>query len=264
MLRSIVIAVSAIVTGLAAPAAAQSAFDGNWKANPSASKLDPRPDVYSLADGVYTCTLCTPAYTVPADGKYHAIPDHPYADETSITVVDANTLLQRDRKGGKVMDENTSTLSSDGNALTITWKDYSAPNGKMVTGSATQTRISPAAAGAHASSGSWRNAGVQSVSDEGVRFTVATHGDTFRYSDPTGTAFEGRYGGPYTPVVGDPAHTMAKIEKISANAVRETQMRNGKVTMVADISVSPDGRTLTNIVHDPIRNTTTTAYATKE
>ena len=179
-------------------------------------------------------------------------------------MVDAKTIVQRDRKGGKLMDENTSTLSPDGATTTITWKDYSAANGQLVSGTGMQTRIAPAPAGAHATSGSWRTAGAQQVSDSGIRFTLATHGDSFRYSDPTGTMFEGRYGGPFVEIQGDPAHTMAKVERISATQVRETQMRDGKVTMTADISVSPDGKRITNVVHDPLRNTTNTLYAMKE
>ena len=256
--------IAAVTLAAAASAGAQSLFDGNWKADVAAAKLDPRPDVFTLSNGVYACTSCTPAYSIPADGQFHAIPGHPYADETSVTVVDANTIVQRDRKGGKLMDENTSTLSPDGNTTTITWKDYSAANGQLVSGSATQTRVAPAPAGSHATSGSWRSTGVQQVSDSGIRFTLATHGNSFRYSDPTGTMFEGRYGGPYVEIQGDPAHTMAKVERISATRVRETQMRDGKVTMTADITVSPDGHRITNVVHDPVRNTTNTLVAVKE
>ncbi|WP_174279711.1 hypothetical protein [Sphingomonas bacterium] len=71
----------------ATPSLAQtSPFDGTWQGDLASAKLPAKPDVFSVADGVFRCSTCTPPVTTPADGRFHAVPSHDYFDEMSVTV----------------------------------------------------------------------------------------------------------------------------------------------------------------------------------
>lgn len=253
-----------LVLLLATPAVAQSVFDGTWKIDTGAAKFDPKPDVLTLSHGQYQCASCVPAYTVPADGTFHPIPGHPYADEVAISVPDARTIVERDRKGGKVVGESTSTVSADGRTLAVSFTDMSAPNGKIVRGAMTETRVGPAPAGAHAGSGSWRQNRMTGMSEDALRFTIRTEGDAFHFASAVGYSADGRIGGGYVTEKGDIAGTMIKYERVDPRTLRATEMRAGKVVGVSMITASPDGRTLTNTSRDLIHGTTNVGKATKQ
>ena len=53
------------------PAVAGS-IDGTWKADIDSIQFDQKPDEYLLKAGQYSCKSCASAYTVAADGAFHA------------------------------------------------------------------------------------------------------------------------------------------------------------------------------------------------
>lgn len=235
----------------AAPAAAQSAFDGTWRADLSSVKLEPKPDVFAIKGGTYSCSSCLPAVTIKADGAFHATPGRAYADEGSVAVVDDHTVKYANRKDGKVVSTSTDVLSADGNTLTSTWSSTSNASGSETTGTATETRIAPAPSGAHPLSGSWRPNRPEQLSENSMTITMKGTPTTLTITSPLGDSWTGTYGGPYTAMVGDPGKTMSKAEKIGPNAARVTDMRQGKVVNVSTYTVRADGQTMDGTWMDP-------------
>ena len=259
------LATALIVSCLAAaPALAQSGFDGTWKADLSSVQTPQKPDVFMVKGGVYTCRSCVPAVTLRADGAFHRVTGHPYYDEESVKVVDARTISYAQRLKGKAVGRSTSTVSADGKTLTFTFTDTSSPTGKVVTGSGTEHRVAPAPAGAHAISGSWRTDKYDNVSDDGLLVTYRLTGDTLHMSTPTGQSYEARLGGGPVPIHGDPAATMASVRRLSPTSLQETDTRGGKPVGIATMSLNRDGRTMNVIYDDKVQATRMTYKAVRQ
>lgn len=249
---------------VAVPAAAQSVFDGTWKADTSSAQFGDKPQDRTLKNGSYTCSTCTPPYTVKADGRFQPVRGNPYLDETSVTVVDPSTVKFAYRRAGKSTGEDTVTISPDGK--TATWKgvDRSAVNGTPVEYDVQDTRVGAAPAGAHALSGTWLAKSGGQVSDAGLTVTLKTQGDTITVTNPGGETITARFGGPAAPVMGDPGKSMVKFVRTSASSYTSTTMRDGKVMSVNQVQVSPDGRTLTYKSENKQNGGTSLFTATKQ
>ncbi len=217
----------------ATPALAASPFDGTWKTDLAASKFSQKPDVYLLQAGSYACKTCTPPVTVPADGAFHAVAGHDYYDAVAVKVVSAGAVTTTLRKGGKTVATNEMTVSADGRTMTAKSHRINIVTGASSDGAATSTRVAAAPAGAHAVSGSWQTASVDAVSDSGLTQTLKVDGDALTLSTPTGEGYTATFGGP--PVV-----------------------------QVYDMTVAPDGRTMTMVVSDKRNGSTDTIVMTKQ
>lgn len=244
-MKSYLFAATAAVIAIAAPAIAASPFDGTWKADTAVSQMSDKPVVYSLAGGTYSCSTCTPAVQIPADGKFHAVKGNPYYDMISVTVVDPNTVKRVTTKAGKPAGDSTATVSPDGKMMASAYTDMSATNGVPVTGTNRFERVGTPVAGAHAISGSWRGLKGNEASESGLNFTLALDGDTLKFSTPTGIAYAAKVDGPEAPVTGDPGWTAVMIKSEGSNTLVETDFRNGKKIATYRMTVSADGTTLT-------------------
>lgn len=247
-----------------APAFAQSPFDGTWKTDLSSLKAPEKPDVFAVRNGVYTCESCVPRVEVPADRADHAVAGHPYYDQLAVRVVDERTIRIAQRLKGKLMFVGESRVSPDGKTLALAFKDTSSPTGQVVTGHGIQHRVGAGPAGAHAASGSWKTDKFEGISEAGLVVTFKTAGDTIHMSTPTGQSYDARIGGPPVPVQGDPGHTMAAVNRLSATTLEETDTRAGKVVAVATMTVPPGGRTMSVTWDDRVQGTVTTYKATKQ
>ncbi len=263
-MRRPMIASLSLATLLATPAAAAGVLDGTWKVDLGATQLPKKPDVMLLDKGVYTCSSCTPAITVKADGMMHPLAGHDYIDAISIKVVDAHTVVQESGKGGKTLYKATNHVSADGKTLNYEFVDTSAANGVPVTGKGVETRVAAGPAGAHAISGSWRATSMTGMSDSGSTISFKTTPDTLSMTTPTAQSYTARFGGPAVPIKGDQAMTMAAVSKVGTHSFIETDTRKGKVVSVAHFTVAPDGRTMTAVIDDKKAGTTTTFKAIKQ
>ena len=248
----------------ASPALAQSPFDGTWKTDVSTIKVSPKPDVFSVRNGVYTCESCVPRVEVIADKADHAVTGHPYYDQVAVAVVDDRTIRVARRHKGKLMFVGESKVSPDGKLLSFAFKDTSGANGQIVTGRGSQHRVGPVPAGAHAVSGSWVTDKLEGISDAGVTLTLKTSGDTLHAVAGTGETYDAHFGGPAVPVSGDPGHTMAAVKRLSPTAFQETDMRDGKVVGVMTLSVDPGGKTASLKWEDRVHGTTETSKMKKQ
>jgi hypothetical protein len=242
---------------------AQSPFDGTWKMDLGKSKFPKKPDEYLLKDGTYECKTCKPEIKAKADGQMQTVSGHPYFDQIMVKVVDDKTVEMATTKGGKDAGKSQMTVSGDGNTLTTQWTYYSNPSGGPVSGTDTQTRVGKAPAGAHAISGSWREAKSDVATSDALIFSFKSGGDSMAYSTPTGQSYDAKIDGKEAPYVGDPGTTSVSLKRIG-NSIVETDYRDGKAISVALMSVSADGKTMTIDVDDKLHGTKATYYATKQ
>jgi hypothetical protein len=224
---------------------AQSPFDGTWKTNMAESKLSQKPYVFSVSSGMYDCESCVPKINVKADGQDQPVTGQPY-DTIAVQVVDANTLHATGKKAGKPAFEQTRTASTDGKMLTVSSTNYPADGSQPFKAEAKYARVSKGAAGSSAISGSWR---IQNVSEDtaGLTSTWKGAGDGLSMSTPTGESWEAKFDGKEYPVNGIYAHETVSLKKLGDRAIEVTYTRDGKLYSVDKITVSPDGKKMTNV-----------------
>lgn len=241
----------------AAPALADSPFDGTWKARLDSMKMIAKPDRFSIKDGVYSCQSCLPApYSIPADGKYHRVAGKDYWDELAVTVVDDRSIGMSFKKAGAVISTNTQSVSADGMTLTGTARNTNNGGNVPIDSTRVTSRVGAPVAGAHLISGSWQAAPASSVSEAAMTVSIKIDGDRFHQVTGMGETLDATIGGPFTPVVGDPGKTMTKVERLGPRSIRTTDMRGGKVVDVSTFTVSADGATLTGSWRDPVSGAT--------
>jgi hypothetical protein len=251
----------AILFFLPAALWAQSAFDGTWVQDVGATQYSKKPHDYVLNKGTYSCSSCVPKISVKADGTDQPVPGSKYFNTVAIHEVDANTIAEVDKKDGKTMYKDTSTVSADGKTLTHKWEDDSEQ--KPVTGEMIFSRIGKGPAGAHAISGSWRAEKAENVSSNGTTFTFQSTSDGLKFDDHNGVTWDAKFDGKEYPEEGDPGHSMMSLKKVNANSLEYTEKRDGKVVTTGKVTVFA-GKKMTVVGHDHERNTTTTVELNKQ
>jgi hypothetical protein len=238
-------------------AAAQSAFDGTWKID--TSKFDPskKPDVYLLQNGMYECKTCIPPYKIKADGTDQPVSGHPYYDTVAIKVVSDHQIEETEKKDGKVVTTSTSTVSPDGNTLTLELSDSSYTNGgPPVTGKFEATRVAKGPVGSNAISGSWQRGKIEGLSDNAIVWTYKVSGDEITMTNRTGQTYTAKLNGADAPMKGDPGTTSVSVQMRGKDTLEETDKRDGKVIGVWKMTVTADGKTAKGSYDDKLRNAT--------
>jgi hypothetical protein len=213
----------------------QSAFNGAWRIDAAQSKLSPQPNNFYIAKGWYHCTSCSPAIAAEADGKDHAVQGASY-DTLNVRVVDLHTIELIARKNGKVMYDQTRTVSVDGKKLTVKTTVYPANSSKPVDSEIVAVREGPVPSGAHATSGEWKIEKLH-ASANGLTFTDKVSGGELTMTDPTGESFTARLDGTSAPVKGAYDFDSVSVKMINPHTMEETDMRNGTVVHVMRMTV---------------------------
>jgi hypothetical protein len=224
-----------------AVALASSAFDGTWKGRVDSAKVTGKPDVFAIADGMYTCTSCDPQIKVKADGTDQKVTGHDYYDTVMVKIVDAKTVERTNKMAGKVTSTGTVTASADGSTLSGKFTDYS--GAKPATGSYTEKRVGAAPAGAHATSGSWQQDKMSEANDALTIVTYEMTPDHFSMH-ANGQSYTAKFDGKDYPIEGDPGHTVVSLKRIDPNTVVETDKRAGKITDEIRLAAAKDGKTV--------------------
>ncbi|MGH6889913.1 MAG: hypothetical protein ACREHF_12085 [Rhizomicrobium sp.] len=230
-----------LVPGLAL---ADSPFDGTWKADLNSVDFSKKPDVYVLKDGMYTCKTCAPAYTIKADGSDQRVSGHPGFDTVAIKVVDAHTVQQTNKKGGKTVYTETDTVAPDGKTVDIGFTDSSNSKGSPVTGKVSAKQVAAGPTKSNAISGSWITTSVSGLSDAALSVTYKTDGDMLSMTDPTGESFDAKMDGTEAAFNGSPDVTNVSVKKAGARTLVQTTSRNGKIVNLRHMTVSKDGKTM--------------------
>jgi hypothetical protein len=249
---------------LCAPAIsfAQSPFDGTWHINLGATQFSPKPNVFYLSQDWYHCVSCTPAFDVKADGQDQAVTGQAY-DTVSVKEVDAKSIALTTKKGGTVASEQTRTVSADGKTLTVKTIAHPQGGGDVVTTTSTATLVGPAPAGVHKTSGSWKITKAQ-TSENGLTDTYKTNGDELSMTQPTGVSFTAKLDGTEAPVKGSYTYDTVSVKKIDAHTIEVTQKRAGTDVAVEKMTVSADGKKMTQVYTAKPSERVTTYTATKK
>jgi hypothetical protein len=224
--------IALIALSISASAAwAQAPFDGTWVLD--TSQQQPSSFIYNvaLANGSFTCHTCSPSWTVPADGGFHAVSGHDGYDEASVKIVDDRTAVFTRKKGGRQVYQAIDRISADGKYLVFSFTEMSAA-GVAASGTGSWIRVSPKPEGAHAVTGQWRELKPDRLSENAYRFSIRTDGDMLHLQFGTGEALEARFGGQAVQVRGTAPGTLILVRRISATAFEETEMRDGEIAVV--------------------------------
>lgn len=241
-------------------AMAQSAFDGTWKIDINKVQASSKPQVITLKDGDYSCN-CTPPIHIKADGMDHAVSGHPRMDTVSVKIVDDHTITETGKKGGKVVYTDTTTVAPDGK--TATFESTTDRGGNASTVKGTLTRVGQGAAGSHAVAGAWHASSFQSASDNMLTYTYKVDGNHVSMTDPRGESYEATLDGKPVAYNGDPGTDKIAV-KMVGKSMQETSSLAGKVTSVATMTVSADGKSMTTVIMNKPSNRKTTIVAMKQ
>lgn len=261
-MRYLIAAAGGLLLAACSPTATAPTMDGTYKLDMASAKLSTKPDTFTVKDGQYDCTSCTPPYKIAADGQPHPVADRDYWDAASVKVVDASTLeMSRYRKGAAIGTVKV-TVSADGQMLT--WASTSSDNAenKPVSNTSKSKRSGPAPAGAHAASGSWLpvTEGAQ-LADESTTAKITWKGDTISQHFPTGESYEAKLGGPQVPLVGDKAGATIAVTA-EGTGFKETDYVGGKA--IAEYVYTPvDASTVTMKMHN-LKSGVTEEYTLKK
>jgi hypothetical protein len=218
--------------------AAGDPFVGDWKLNPSRSKMTDVMKVESLGANKYTFNFGSGPETIVIDGTDQ--PGH-YGTTLSVAIVGDTWRVIR-KKDGRMQISATWSLSEDGSALTDQFSGFNA-NGSTYNVNYVYRRK----AGGSGFSGEWvsTSATVNSVVMLQVR-PYEGHGLSFIQpaSDVTRNV---KFDGKEYPNVGPNATpgSTSSIRQVNEHVLEMTYKINGKVLYTQHIELSPDLKSLT-------------------
>src|SRR5260370_42546604 len=101
----------------------------------------------------------------------------------------------------------------------------------------------PAAAGAHAVSGSWQVFKLsRSENSTIIKYKCTSQG--FSAETPLGEKLEAKFDGKLYEMEDDPGHTMVWVKLINPYTVEQTNVRDGKIVFIVTLEVTPDDKTI--------------------
>ena len=136
------------------------------------------------------------------------------------------------------------TVSADGNTLNQSFTSNDSADGQTVSSTASETRLAPAPAGAHALSGSWQPAPPRQLSDNALSVIMRTTGEALAVSFPTGKQFTAMLGGSFVPVARDPSGQMVAARMVDPRTLELSYQHKGKVDEVDTIAAASAGDTV--------------------
>ena len=232
-------------------ALAASAFDGTWKTRADSFQVSGTPNAYEISQGLYRCTSCVPQINVKVDGTDQGVTGHDYYDTVAIRIIDNNSVERTSKKGGKIVSTTAATVSADGKTLIEEWVDYT--GAQPAKGTTTSRRLTAGPAGSHALTGTWQQDSFNGGSDSLLTVKYQSTPDGLKM-EWNGQSYDAKFDGKEYLTKNDPGNTMVSLKRIDANTIEETDRRNGKVTDIIRITVSADGKSLSVVDTDPVRN----------
>jgi hypothetical protein len=235
-----------LVTYLASTAvwAANEPFVGEWKLNPSKSKLTDQMKIESVADDKYAFDFGGgSAETIVPDGR-----DQPgFAGTTlSVTIEGPDSWKVVRKQEGRVLLTAYWKLSKDGNTLTDDYTQFG-PNGSSTNVKYVYNRT----AGRSGFAGTWESTSeklnsvyvitVEPYEGDGLSFINSSQGVTRHLT------FDGKD----HPLVGPnaPAGATSSAGRVNERTLEITTRINDKVAGTQEDTLSSDGKTLTMTMH---------------
>ncbi len=227
-----------ILAGAASSAASAASFSGTWKLNLAKSRLSGQTvTVEKTASGKYHFDSEGFAYDFDLTGKEYPTPD---GGTTSWKAVDAATWEATNRMHGKVVASFQLSLNRD---TIVSVVKMTKPDGSAAEETATYTRVS----GGPGFLGKWMSKDVKGASTTLELFTDASNHITLKYPEFQ-TVCNGSFDGKdyVLMTAGAASKQTASFEKTGANSFRMTTKMGGKPLYIDVITVSADGKVLTD------------------
>jgi hypothetical protein len=241
---------------------AQSPFDGTWKTDLDKAKFSAKPIMFSVSNGMYDCSSCAPKINVKADGQDQPVTGQAY-DTIAVKEVDPHSIQVVTKKNGKTSLEQTRTASDDGKTLHVKTTAHPPDSDKPVMSESELERIGKAPAGANATSGSWKIKKVKE-DENGLLDTYKGNGNELTYSTPTGMTWTAKMDGMDSPVKGSNAFDSVSLKQAGNNGIEVSYKRGGQLIEVDKITLSADGKTMTNVVESKLTGRVNTFTSHKQ
>jgi hypothetical protein len=219
-------------------ATAQPSFAGTWKLNLAKSQLTGQTvSIEKSPKGVMHFDSQGFAYDFDLSGKEFPTPD---GGTTSWREVNATTWEATNKINGKVIATFRSTLTGD--TLNVVMK-ATKPEGGTVEQSSSWTRVS----GGPGFFGKWKSTEVKGTPSTMEIALEGTNGITVTYPEFQ-IACKGSFDGKDYPLTGAGANLKQTLafEKSGPNSIKLTTKLNGKPFYVEVLTLSADGKTLTD------------------
>jgi hypothetical protein len=234
-----------LIAGLATSGlwAADDPFVGDWKLNPSKSKLTDQMKVESVAGNKYAFDFGGGPETIAVDGTDQQAG---YGTTLSVTIEAPDSWKVVRKKEGRVLLTANWQLSKDGNTLT---DDYTGmgPNGS----SSNVKYVYKRTAGTSGFAGTWESTS-ETVNSVFVIKVQPYEGDGLSFINSSAEVTKNvKFDGKDYPNVGAnvPAGFVSSARRVNGRTLEITDKLNGKVTGTREIQLSSDGKTLTMTVH---------------
>jgi hypothetical protein len=223
-------------------ASAQSAFVGTWKLNQAKSHLTGDTVTYSsTADGTMKETTAVGSYTFKTDGRPYTTP---FDSTVTWKQTGPSTWATEDRQKDVLLATDIIRVSDDGKTMTVISTGTN-PDGTDFHDTEVYTRT----AGTSGLMGTWKSEKIKSSTSEVMEF-AANGSDGIAWILPEIKArldltFDGKDVAPVGPTV--PEGLTISATKNGAKSFNFVEKMNGKALVQGTLSVSPDGKTLTNV-----------------
>jgi hypothetical protein len=226
--------------GAAQVSAADQPFAGEWKLNPSKSKLVDQMKVEGLGGNKYTFDFGGGAETVVVDGT-----DQPGQGGTTLSVTAASDSWKVVRKkDGRELLTAIWKLSGDGKTLTDDFTSVN-PNGSKTN----VVYVYDRRAGGPGFAGTWVSTS-QTINSVLVMRIQPYEGDGLSFISPSrGTTTNMKFDGKDYPWQGQAVSS--SMRKVNERTLELTDKADGKLVQTRQLELSSDSKTLTMTVHMP-------------
>lgn len=230
-----------LVTGMAW--AADNSFLGEWKLNPSKSRMPDEMKVESKGGNTYAFDFGGGAETIVADGT-----DHPGFGGTTLSVKadEPDTWIVERKKNGKLLLRGTWKLSKDGNTLQDFYREFESDGSTL-----SMDYVYRRSGGGSGFAADWQSIQetmnspffleVKVYQDDGLSFISPVEQETKNV----------RFDGKDYPNQGPNADagSTAAIRRVNELTLEMTDKAGGKVRATEQIELSADLKTLTITAH---------------
>jgi hypothetical protein len=228
--------------------AAENPFIGEWKLNPSKSRMPDEMKVESKGGNTYSFNFGGGAETIVADGT-----DQPGYGGTMLSVKadGPDTWIVERKKDGRLLLKATWKLSKDGGTLTDFYREFQ-PDGSTLS----MDYVYQRSGGGSGFAADWQSI-KETMNSPFVLQVKAYQGDGLSFITPSEQQTKNvKLDGKDYPNQGRNADpdSSSSIRRVDEHTLEMTDKVGGKVIDKREIRVSPDGKTLTMTIHAPGRS----------
>ncbi len=241
----VLLVVASMAVGMAW--ATENPFIGEWKLNPSKSRMPDEMKVESKGGNKYLFNFAGGAETIVADGT-----DQPGIGGTMLSVKTdgPDTWIVERKKDGRLLLKATWKLSKDGGTLTDFYREFESDGSTL-----SMDYVYRRSGGGSGFAADWQSI-KETMNSPFVLQVKAYQGDGLSFITPSDQQTKNvKLDGKDYPNQGpnaDPGSS-SSIRRVDEHTLEMTDKVGGKVIDTRGVMVSPDRKTLTMIVHAPGR-----------